>query len=97
MRESRKQRCCRVCCLPENGPEGNLVDQAAALADEWYESNPMPCGSSAATERYHDACKEHVEQKMTCALGALAMLGIIYYLVTICYTVWHWRREAAEG
>jgi hypothetical protein len=78
---------------PENGEYADLIDQAAQYADEWYESNPMPCGSTSGTEAYHHSCRANVESRCRSTLGTIGFLTIIYYLTQICYTVWQWRHS----
>ena len=89
-------RCCKDAQIEPNSKKVGLVDQAAQFADDWYAQNPMPCGSGAAVDQHHQACRSHVESEMRMTCGVISLLTIISCLLSICYTVWRWRHEASE-
>ena len=91
MRPSLKTAVCTACGVSESSPKAAIVERAAGWANEFYDSNPMPCGSRAIAERYHKQCAAHVGQQVRVGCGVLTFLTLFSMLLSICYTTWSWR------
>jgi hypothetical protein len=100
MKPSLKSACCAACRVNENGPKAAIVERAAGWANDFYDANPMPCGSASVVKRYHKQCAAHVGQQVRVGCGVLTFLSLFSMILSICYTTWSWRhtldREAEQ-
>ena len=94
MNTSLRYRCCAAVDIDPTSRKGETVEQAATIADAWYAANPMPMGSAAVASRHHKACSSHVSSEIRMKCGLITWLTIFSCLLSICYTVWQWRRQA---
>ena len=69
-----------ACGVEDGTHKATLVDQASAIADEWYSANPMPCGSKFAVDAYHAECRASVRVGMA---GVIGFLTILYLVIEI--------------
>jgi hypothetical protein len=88
-----RHRCCSAVNINPNSKKGDLIETAAGIADAWYEAHPMPCGSYESLDRHHRRCGAHVGSEIRMACGVLTFISVFSCILSLCYTVWSWRRE----
>ena len=94
MNTALRYRCCAEANIRPDSKRAELVELSAVIADEWYEANPMRVGSPQSEDRYHRDCTAHVGTQVRMKCGFFLWMMVFQYLLSICYTVWKWRREA---
>jgi hypothetical protein len=93
MNTALRYRCCAEANIQPESKRAELVELSAVIADEWYEANPMRVGSPQSEDRYHRDCAVHVGTEVRMKCGVFLWLMVFSYLLSICYTVWKWRRD----
>ena len=89
-----RYRCCAAAKIQPESKRAELVELSAVIADDWYQANPMRVGSVQCEDLYHLDCADHVSKQVRMKAGFFLWMMVFSYLLSICYTVWKWRRDA---